>query len=71
MVTRRVLLDNLTEFVNEHRRCGQLVGDVTDPTPKGYDVWLHCPCGAEFHRAVTIQNVIANRFERNIPETMN
>jgi len=35
-------LDDLTEFVANHRPHGTLTGDATEPTPKGYMVEINC-----------------------------
>jgi hypothetical protein len=43
----------LEQFVRQHRRCGELIGDAGEPMPGGYRIWVSCPCGASFARWVT------------------
>jgi hypothetical protein len=47
------LLSDLEEFVREHRPHGELQGDATPPTAKGYTVTVACPCGVTFERWIT------------------
>ena len=43
----------LRGFVQAHRTCGVLQGNVDQETPEGYLLWATCPCGACFKRCVT------------------
>jgi len=42
-----VLLYELDAFYLEHRRCGELEGDIAEIT-----VWLRCSCGAQMVRQI-------------------
>lgn len=47
----RVSLNDLDAFLNEHRRCGDLGGGVTDPEEgSAAVVWMTCSCGAVLAR---------------------
>ena len=39
------LLDDLEEFVHNHRSHGALTGDATEPEWNGYLLTVVCPCG--------------------------
>lgn len=43
-------LEALQAFYGEHRRCGDLDGDVEDLPSGGYRVWMTCTCGARVER---------------------
>ena len=46
-------LDDLEEFVQDPRPHGKLVGDASEPGPRGYRMTVACPCGVVFERWVT------------------
>jgi hypothetical protein len=50
------LLDDLSEFVNEHRAHGNLTADATEPAWNGYLLTVACPCGVVLERWVTPQD---------------
>ena len=56
------LLTDLEDFVRDHRKHGQLSGDATQPTEKGYLVILACPCGVVFERWVTQVDATVDLF---------
>jgi hypothetical protein len=33
-------------FITDHESHGELTGDASDVTPRGYRLWLTCPCGS-------------------------
>ena len=39
-------------FVEEHRPCGELIGNGSPATADGYHLFLRCACGLEFDRWV-------------------
>ncbi|HZF04841.1 MAG TPA: hypothetical protein VE932_10985 [Patescibacteria group bacterium] len=39
-------------FVEEHRPCGELIGNGSPATAEGYQLFLRCACGLEFERFV-------------------
>jgi hypothetical protein len=41
-------LDDLREFVDDHRSHGSLTADATEPAWNGYLLTLACPCGVVF-----------------------
>lgn len=47
------IFPEVEEFVHAHRPCGELTWIATQPTPKGYRLWIACPCGARVDRWVT------------------
>mgnify|MGYP001576441444 CR=1 FL=1 len=47
------LLDDLKQFVRDHRSCGPLTGDATEPTRNGYLLTVACPSGVVFQRWLT------------------
>jgi hypothetical protein len=61
-----VLYDDLCEFVQQHRRCGRLTGDATEPGPNGYMLTVSCECDVVFARWVTpadaVQELVASRL---------
>jgi hypothetical protein len=46
------LLHALAAFLEEHRRCGDLDGDVDEDPAAADVVWLSCSCGARLMRVV-------------------
>lgn len=46
------LLNDLDAFYLEHRRCGDLAGDVHDPDGANPHVWMSCTCGACLNREI-------------------
>jgi hypothetical protein len=47
------LVDELQEFVHDHRPHGPLTADATKPAWNGYRLTVACPCGVVFERWVT------------------
>lgn len=47
-----MLSDDIREFIDRHRAYGTLIGDATEPTERGYSVWIACSCGVTFERWV-------------------
>lgn len=45
-------LRDLEEFVQTHRPHGELTWWAGQPTPRGYQVEVACPCGVTFERWV-------------------
>jgi hypothetical protein len=39
-------------FVEEHRPCGELIGNGSPATAEGYHLFLRCACGLDFERWV-------------------
>ena len=50
------LLDEVKEFVRDHRQHGRLTGDATNPAWNGYMLTVACSCGVVFARWVTPQD---------------
>ena len=50
---RMGIFPEVEAFVQAHRACGELTWITTQPTPKGYRLWIACPCGASVDRWVT------------------
>jgi len=50
------LYADLEHFVQSHRHHGDLTWWTTQPTPKGYQVEVACPCGVTFERWVLPQD---------------
>jgi hypothetical protein len=48
-----VPLDDLREFVDDHRRHGPMTADATAPAWNGYRLTVACPCGVVFERWIT------------------
>jgi hypothetical protein len=48
-----VWLNDLTDFVHNHRPHGTITGDATEPAWNGYRLTVSCPCGVVFGRWVT------------------
>jgi hypothetical protein len=46
-------LDDLREFVDDHRRHGPMIADATAPAWNGYRLTVACPCGVVFERWIT------------------
>jgi hypothetical protein len=46
-------LDDLPEFVHDHRLHGALTADATEPAWSGYLLQVACPCGVVFERWIT------------------
>jgi hypothetical protein len=46
-------LDELLEFVADHRRPGPMTADATSPTWNGYRLTVACSCGVVFERWIT------------------
>lgn len=44
---------DIQQFIESHKRCGQVTGHVQTPTPEGYSVSVACACGEELSRWVT------------------
>jgi hypothetical protein len=49
-------LDDLREFVDDHRRHGPMAADATEPAWNGYLLTVACPCGEVFERWVAPQD---------------
>jgi hypothetical protein len=47
------LVEELEEFVRDHRQHGQHVAHATAPLPNGCLLTVVCPCGVTFFRWVT------------------
>jgi hypothetical protein len=43
-----MLVDDLRDFIEQHRACGTFTGDATHPAERGYVLRVECPCGAVF-----------------------
>jgi hypothetical protein len=54
------LLDDLSEFVHDHRPHGTLTADATEPASNGYLFTTACPCGAVFERSTTLEEADAD-----------
>jgi hypothetical protein len=46
-------LDDLPEFVDDHRPHGSLTADATEPVWNGYLLKVACSCGVVFERWMT------------------
>jgi hypothetical protein len=47
------LVEELQEFVHDHRVHGALTANATEPAWNGYRLTVACPCGVVFERWVT------------------
>jgi hypothetical protein len=65
------MLDDLTEFVQDHRPHGRLVGDASEPGRHGYYVTVACPCGVVFERWVTDQDAAADLLQLELRTAWN
>jgi hypothetical protein len=54
------LLDDLEDFVHDHRPHGPLTADATEPAWNGYLLTVACSCGVVFGRWVTPQEADAD-----------
>ena len=43
----------IQQFIELHKVCGKVTGNVQTPTPEGYAVAVTCACGDELSRWVT------------------
>ena len=57
-----VWLNDLTDFVHDHRPNGPLTADATPPAWNGYRLTVACPCGVVFERWVTSVDAHADRI---------
>jgi len=48
-------LNDLAEFVHDHRPHGPLIADAAEPAWNGYLLTVACACGTVFERWVTPQ----------------
>jgi hypothetical protein len=48
-----MLLADLAEFVSDHRACGTVTADATEPVLNAYLLAVGCSCGVGFTRWVT------------------
>ena len=54
------LVDDLQEFVHDHRVHGALTADATEPVWNGYRLTVACPCGVVFEWWVTHEDADAD-----------
>jgi len=54
------LVDDLQEFVYDHRPHGSLTGDAATPAWNGYQLTVACSCGVVFERWVTPEEADAD-----------
>jgi hypothetical protein len=54
------LVDDLQEFVHDHRPHSALTVDATKPAWNGYLLAVACPCGVVFERWVTQEDADAD-----------
>jgi hypothetical protein len=54
------LVDELQEFVHDHRVHGALTADATEHVWNGYLLMVACPCGVVFERWVTPEDADAD-----------
>ena len=47
------MVEDLRDFVDDHRPHGPLTTDATEPAWNGYRLTVACPCGVVFERWVT------------------
>jgi hypothetical protein len=52
-IRTRIMLADLSEFVEDHRPHGSLTADATEPAWNGYLLTVACSCGVVFGRWVT------------------
>jgi hypothetical protein len=45
--------NEIQQFIETHRGCGKVTGQIQPPTSDGYSVSVSCACGEEFSRWVT------------------
>jgi hypothetical protein len=48
-----VFLADLADFISDHRACGTVTADATEPVLDAYLLTVGCSCGVEFMRWVT------------------
>jgi len=60
------MLSDLTTFVQDHQAHGQLVGDASEPGPRGYRVIVACPCGVTCERWVTPQDAAVDLLRTDL-----
>ena len=53
MIVKSSPLNDLPEFVHNHRSRGPLTADATEPAWNGYLLTVACCCGVVFERWVT------------------
>jgi hypothetical protein len=51
---RLLLISDVDAFYLEHRRCGELDGDVAEEGAN-LRMWMICTCGAHFSRIVSLR----------------
>jgi hypothetical protein len=54
------LVDDLQEFVHDHRVHGSLTADATPPAWNGYLLTVACPCEVVFQRWITPEEADAD-----------
>jgi hypothetical protein len=60
------VIDDLGDFIRDHRPHGPLQGDAGEPTANGYMVTVACPCRVTFYRwiALSTQRLLYRRSNR-------
>jgi hypothetical protein len=53
-------LNDLPEFVHNHRSHDPLTADATEPSWNGYLLTVACPCGVVFERWITPEDADAD-----------
>jgi hypothetical protein len=52
-MARTSVYNEIQRFIELHRVCGEVTGNVQAPTAEGYAVCVTCACGDELSRWVT------------------
>lgn len=45
--------NEVQQFIESHKACGKVTGQVQPPSADGYAVFVTCDCGEKFSRWVT------------------
>lgn len=52
------LYAEMEDFVMRHRACGTLLADATEPSERGYLLWVLCSCGVRLERCITPEDAV-------------